>query len=94
MCEDPGLDQIANAVNTSTSQLRRLCHQVRDASPHQIFHRIRMQRVLEHLHDPTLTLDTIAVRVGFSSASALSRAVKGHFGQSPRQVRKRGPASR
>ncbi len=87
MAEDPGVDQIAHAVSVSATHLRRLCHEVRNESPHHIFQRLRMRRVTELLQDQAMTTEEIASQVGFSSASALSRAVKTHFGESPRQLR-------
>jgi AraC-like DNA-binding protein len=48
-----------------------------------------METAEKLLHDPTLTLEAISGRVGLSSASALSRAIKGHFGFSPRALRQR-----
>ena len=49
-----------------------------------------MERAEELLHDPQLDLEAIAEQVGFANAANLSRAMKAHFGLSPREIRKRG----
>ena len=48
-----------------------------------------MERAEELLHDPQLDLEAIAEQVGFANAANLSRAMKAHFGLTPRQIRKR-----
>jgi AraC family transcriptional regulator len=89
MNENPGLDEIARNLFVSPAHLRRLFHEARDEGPKSTFTRLRMERVEELLHHTDLGLEAIAPRVGFSSASALSRAVKAHFHASPREYRQR-----
>jgi len=76
-------------VNLSTTHLNRLFQSTRSTTPHEILHQHRMQRARELLLERELTLDDIAQQLGFSCASALSRAVKHHFGHSPRRLRRR-----
>jgi AraC family transcriptional regulator len=86
--EAPGFERIAAAVFVSPAHLRRLFHQARGESPQKAFNRVRMGRVRDLLDEQGASLDEIAERVGMSSASALSRAVKAHFGKSPLRLRR------
>jgi AraC-like DNA-binding protein len=81
---------------TEMGGLLALCAVIRpDASrscgggegPHAAFNRLRMQRVEDLLLNSNLTMEAISERVGLSSASALNRAVKDHFGRPPQQLR-------
>lgn len=87
MSEHPGFREIADAVNVSPVHLRRLFHRALNESPKSAFNRLRMEMAEELLHSQQLELEEIAARVGFSSASALSRAMKAHFGVPPRDMR-------
>ncbi|MBT7065671.1 MAG: AraC family transcriptional regulator [Verrucomicrobia bacterium] len=51
--------------------------------------REQVSRGDELLHDPLLDLEAIAEQVGFANAVNLSRAMKAHFGLTPRELRKR-----
>lgn len=88
MMYNPKLDDVAAVVSISPPHLRRLFHTVRQESPQVAFTRIRMQRVLDLLKNTDLTLEAIASEVGLSSGSALSRAVKTHFGRLPGDLRR------
>lgn len=82
-------EDVAPAVHVSPSHLRRLFYQAMNESPHSAFNRLRMEKAHEFLQDSQSTLEVIAERVGFSSPSALSRAVKAYFGLSPVKLRSR-----
>ncbi len=94
MAESPRFPDVCHAVHVSPAYLRRLFHQARDESPHDAFNRLRMEKAHELLQDPKLTLEIISEQVGLSSASALSRAIKAHFGFTPRQLRGGGANNR
>ena len=87
MAEGPGLREVCQGVHVSTTHLRRLFHKTRGEGPHAVFNRLRMQRVEDLLLNSDLTMEAISERVGLSSASALNRAVKDHFGRPPQQLR-------
>ena len=55
----------------------------------EAFNRLRMKRAEDMLHDPRGTLEGISNAVGFSNAANLSRAMKAHFGVTPRVLRTR-----
>lgn len=84
----PCLKKIAEAVYVSPTHLRRLFCQVRGESPHRACNRIRMQRAEDLLKSSTLTMEAIAGQLGFSNASALSRAVRIHFGITAKDLRR------
>ncbi|MDT8391751.1 MAG: AraC family transcriptional regulator [Lentisphaeria bacterium] len=88
MDESPTFKDVAQATFVSSTHLRRLFHWSRGESPHQAMNRIRMQRAEDLLKGTDLSLDAIAARVGLSNGSALSRAVKAHFGITPRNLRR------
>ena len=49
---------------------------------------LRMQEALELLSDPTLTVETIATRVGFGSTSTFNRQFKAKYSMNPNDFRK------
>lgn len=86
-------EEVAPAVNVSPSHLRRMFYAARGESPYSAFNRLRMEKARELLRDHNLTLETIAERVGLSCTSALSRAIKAHFGITPRELRRQQQAA-
>lgn len=92
MAQDPSFEDIAAAVGICPTHLRRLFHKARGERPHQVFNRLRMEKAEQLLRETDDLLNVIAGQVGFSDSSALSRAVKTHFGKTPSELRKeRGP---
>jgi AraC family transcriptional regulator len=89
MAKQPSFEEIAHAVHISPVHLRREFIKARGERPRDAFTRLRMQGAEELLHDPRYTLDAIAEQVGFVNAANLSRAMKAHFGLTPRELRKR-----
>lgn len=83
--EAPGFEQVAQAAHVSVPHLRRMFHRALGTSPSAALDRIRFQRVNALLGDHANTLQSIAERCGFGSASSLSRAFRRHYGKSPRQ---------
>lgn len=88
LSECPKEADVAQAIHISPSYLRRLFQRAYDITPRQAFLNLRMETV-ENLLMERLTLATIAERVGFSSESSLSRAIKHHFGCGAVEMRKR-----
>ena len=83
IAENPGLEQVAKAVGTSPSNLRRVFHEVLQASPKQVFDRLRFQRAMQLMSDSRTKLENVGEACGFGSASSFSRAFKMKFGCSP-----------
>jgi AraC-like DNA-binding protein len=82
----PTFREIAQAVYVSPAHLRRLFHDARGESPQATFKRMRMETAVELLSDRGL--EEVAVLVGLSSGSALSRAIKAQYGLPPRELKK------
>ncbi len=57
-----------------------------------LFSRVRAGLALSYLRESSLSAGEIAEILQFSEPSALSRAVRRWFGQSPREIRRAGPA--
>lgn len=81
------IKKIAQAVHVSPAHLRRLFHEACGECPRAAFNRLRMERAHELLQNPEFTLEFIAEQVGLSSASALVRAIRRHFGMAPGGLR-------
>lgn len=87
MEENPAFPQVARAVGVSTAHLRRLFHEVLQASPNQMMDQLRFQRAMQLMSDPAVKLEEVGARCGFGSASAFSRAFKTKFGSPPQSWR-------
>ncbi len=96
MHENPGLPDVARAASTSETQMRRDFMLWLKTSPSTVFVDIRLNHAVDLMNESTHSLEAIAEQCGYQSASALSRAFKNKFGNSPRnwlslQKRERGP---
>lgn len=91
MAGNPSFAEIARAAGVSTAHLRRLFHEVLQASPNQIMDQLRFQRAMQLMSDPAVKLEEVGDQCGFSSASAFSRAFKIKFGCSPQAWRIAAP---
>ncbi|MFA6961657.1 MAG: AraC family transcriptional regulator [Opitutaceae bacterium] len=81
--QNPSLEEVAGAVNVSTSHLRRLFHEVLQSAPKQAFDQLRFQRAVQLMADPSVKLSAVSEACGFESQSAFSRAFKAKFGCAP-----------
>jgi AraC family transcriptional regulator len=88
----PSVKEVAAAVNISQSHIRRLFWQVRKASPKSVFQETRLERAQEMMNRSASSLEEVARRCGFTSASHLCRDYKAHFGVSPAAWRKKDRA--
>ena len=87
MAENPPFPDVARTIGVSTAHLRRLFHEVLQASPSQIIDQLRFQRAMQLMSDPAMKIETVGYQCGFASASAFSRAFKMKFGCSPQSWR-------
>lgn len=87
------MTDVAARMGVSPSTLRLQFRRHRQVSPQQALRTARTRRALDLLHTSDLTLDAVALRCGFHSASHLSRVVKEHTGLSPGAVRRSGKAT-
>ncbi|MEV0405211.1 helix-turn-helix domain-containing protein [Actinoallomurus sp. NPDC050550] len=86
----PGLDQVAQRLAMSPRTLQRRLRE-EGTSWREELERLRQRRVDHLLRETTLSVESIAARVGFGDARALRRAVHRWHGHGPAAVRGSGP---
>lgn len=74
--ERPTLEALADVAHVSVAHLRRHFQLVHGRSPHAVFTQLRVERAAELLGTTNDTLEAIARRSGFNSASDLCRVFK------------------
>lgn len=81
LSRNPSVKEVAEAVHVSASHLRRLFAEVRQASPKDIFRRLRLEKAQDLMGRTNLTLDAIAAHCGYNGASHFCRDYKAvhHF---------------
>lgn len=91
--ENPSVDDVARAAGVSAAHLRRLFADAGRDSPHAELARLRMAAAQRCLREGW-KLERVAAYLGFSEASAFSRAFSSVCGESPRKwlARQRPPA--
>lgn len=82
------VDKLARESGMSRSLFAEKFKKYLDVSPMQYVTNWRMQIARQMLLESTLPLDSIAVEVGYESASAFSKAFKRLFGCTPGEFRK------
>jgi len=83
----PTLEALAGAVHISTAHLRRQFRLVYGKSPHLILTNLRLERAAQLLATSNDTLDAVARRSGFNSASDFCRVFKHRFDVYPNEWR-------
>ncbi|MEU7831505.1 MULTISPECIES: helix-turn-helix transcriptional regulator [unclassified Nonomuraea] len=86
----PGLDQVARRLAMSPRTLQR---RLRDegSSWREELEKLRQRRVDRLLRETTLSVESIATRVGFTDPRALRRAIHRWYGHGPAAIRASGP---
>ncbi len=87
--ERPTLEALAAVVHVSPAHLRRQFQLVHGQSPHRVLTRLRLERVAQLLANTGDTLEVIARRSGFNSASDLCRVFKNGYKVYPNEWRTR-----
>ena len=85
----PSVKEVAEAVHVSPSHLRRIFAEVRQASPKELFRRVRLDKAQDLLGRTNLTLDEIARDCGYTSASHFCRDYKAAHHFTPSTWRRR-----
>lgn len=88
--QDPGglaLNDLAREANMSRYHFARAFRRSTGTSPHAYVARRRVERALERLDDPGLSVGQVARAAGFSHASHLARVMRRTMGLTPRQFR-------
>jgi AraC-like DNA-binding protein len=80
--------RLAGSLSMSAEHLRRLFREHLGMSPHQYYLQLKVHRARQLLHETTLTVKQIALRLGFESPFHFSKAFKQRTGTSPTQWRR------
>ncbi len=86
--EAPKLERVAAELHVSVSHLRRLFHAYFQKSPKLVFDRLRLEVASSLLASSTATLQDVAGRTGFRSATDFCRVFKKRFGHPPDEWRR------
>ncbi|MBC7174527.1 MAG: AraC family transcriptional regulator, partial [Polyangiaceae bacterium] len=81
------LDDVAKLMHVSTRTLKRRLSD-HDTSYSALLDELRRERALLLLRDPTLSLDSIAERLGYSDVANFTRAFRRWTGKTPGMIRK------
>lgn len=79
----PTVQQVARGLGLSATHLRRLFRAARRETPLQAFESIRMEEARRLLGEGRMTVAGVAESLGYSEASAFSRAYKRAMGRPP-----------
>ncbi len=85
---DFGVEQLADKMCLSPSQLHRKLQALIDQAPGQLIRNIRLQQAAELIKKNTGSLADICFQTGFSDQPYFSRAFKNQFGCSPSAYKK------
>lgn len=85
--ERPTLEALAEVVHVSPAHLRRQFQVVYGKSPHLVLTHLRLEKAAQLLANTGDTLDVIARRCGFNSASDLCRVFRRRFKAYPNEWR-------
>ncbi|MBV1866105.1 MAG: GlxA family transcriptional regulator [Rhodobacteraceae bacterium] len=85
--DPPKMAEIARACGLSVRRLEMLFQQEFGIGPGRYFRQLRLQEARRMVLDTSRQLQDIAVRCGFNSQAAFSRAFAGYFGQNPQALR-------
>ncbi|CUH77168.1 GlxA family transcriptional regulator [Tropicibacter naphthalenivorans] len=86
--DDPlPLERIAEELDLSLKQLRRICRQTLNKTPAQIYLEMRLERAQQLVQDTDLPVSDVAQATGFASPSAFTRSYKALYKEPPRSTR-------
>jgi len=88
MNEGVGIQETAEKMGYSVSQLRRIFNKTRGVRPSKIFESCRIERAKELLENSTMSIIEISQECGYSNQSSFTRAFRKHFDKSPILYRK------
>ena len=83
------VDQLADICHVSVTHLRRLFHQSLGWSPQEYLHIVRIGHACDILFGEECSVTDVAIRVGYSAPSSLTRQFRRLYGISPNQWRKK-----
>ena len=80
-----GVEQIAESVSMSTSQLGRKTKALLDITPGQLLRKLRLTRASDLLRGGAGTVSEVCYQSGFSDVTSFTRSFKREFGVAPSQ---------
>jgi len=83
-----GVEELAQAVNMSSSQINRKLSALIDQPASQLIRSIRLQRAADLLKQNAGNVAEIAYQVGFSDQAHFARSFKKQFGCAPSEYKK------
>ncbi len=92
MDRDISLQTLSGVANYSPFHLQKVFKQVTGENPKQYIVKLRLETALHSMVVyPHKSIHEIAMDCGFSSPAVFSRAIKSHYGVSPREIRSLKP---
>lgn len=88
MDEGIGIQETAEKMGYSVSQLRKIFVKTRGSGPQKVFEECRMNRARELIQHGTMSITDISLECGYRNQSSFSRAFKNYNHMSPHQFKK------
>ncbi len=88
--EQFGVSELAEAMNTSRSNLLRKIKQQTSLSASKFIRQVRLEKGMEILKESTLTVSEVSFKVGFGSTSYFIKCFREYYGYPPGEVGRRG----
>ncbi|GJM27700.1 MAG: hypothetical protein DHS20C17_03350 [Cyclobacteriaceae bacterium] len=85
-----GVSELAEAMNTSRSNLLRKIKKDTKLSASQFIRQVRLEKGMEILGQTSLTVSEVSFKVGFSSTSYFIKCFREYYGYPPGEVGRRG----
>ena len=82
------LDELSSRFHYSQRQISRIVQECVGISYHELILKLRMERAAALLAHSSLSIDTIAQRVGYGTKSSFYRAFSAYHGQTPAEYKK------
>lgn len=92
--EQFGVSELAEAMNTSRSNLLRKIKQHTKLSASQFIRQVRLEKGMEILGQTSLTVSEVSFKIGFGSTSYFIKCFREYYGYPPGEVGKRGGADK
>lgn len=81
--ESPDVKKLSEIANISEFHFHRIFKAIIGENVGEYINRLRLEYIAEHLQMTNCTLEEVAVKTGYGTKYALSKAFKKHFGLSP-----------
>jgi len=89
LAEDLTVERMADQVNMSERNFRRVFTRTFNSSPTRYLERLRLDHARMLLTSTRHPVDRVAARVGFDNPDSFRRVFRRHYGASPREYRQR-----